>query len=127
MTETQKNECHAIIHSHAAICCGGNLVPIPGVGIAADLVTMTTMACALAGVFGGSITESAGKAIAIAAIKRTVLKQPLKTLTKEAAKIVPILGWIVSATVSVSMIEAAGWAMANELDARFGEKRIGIA
>ena len=30
MTESEKNKCHAIIHSHAAAVAGGNLVPVPG-------------------------------------------------------------------------------------------------
>ena len=116
MTEEQKNKCHAIIHVHAAACCAGNLVLVPGVGIAADLVAMTTMAMSLSGVFGGSITEEAAKGLAVAALKRTALKQPIKTISKELAKLIPIDGPAFSSAVSVAMCEAAGWAIANDLD-----------
>ena len=54
--------------------------------------------------------------MAIAALKRTLLKHPVKVVTKELFKFIPILGQIVAPTLSVVMIEAAGWAMAKELE-----------
>ena len=122
MTEAEKEKCHYIIHTHAAACGGGNLVPIPGVGIAADLVTMTTMAMALAGVFGGSVTEEAAKGMAVAALKRTALKQPIKVISKELAKLIPWAGPVFSASVSVAMCEAAGWALAGDMDKKFSKQ-----
>lgn len=115
MTEAEKSKCQAIIHGHAVAAGAGNLIPVPGTGIAADIVTMTTMAMALAGVFGGSIPESVAKNMAITAIKRTALKQPIKTLGKELSKFVPILGQMVAPAISVGMLEAAGWALAEQL------------
>lgn len=119
MTEEQKKECHLIIHSHAVANGGGNLVPVPGLGLAVDMVTMTTMAIALAGVFGGSVTQEAAKAMAVAALRRTVLKQPMKVISKELAKLIPFLGSAVSATVSVALLEATGWALAHDMDQKF--------
>ena len=119
MTEEQKKKCHMIIHTHTVACSAGNAVPIPGVGIAADLVTMTTMAMALAGVFGGSVTEEAAKGLAVAALKRTALKQPIKVVSKELAKLIPFAGPAFSVAVSATMCEAAGWAIANDLDKKF--------
>ena len=116
MTESQETKCHAIIHSHAAACGAGNLVPVPGVGIAADITTMVTMCMSLSAVFGGSITKEAAEGLAIAALKRTVLKQPIKVLTKELSKLVPFLGQLVAPAISVVMIEAAGWTLAKELE-----------
>lgn len=122
MTEEQKKKCHMIIHSFAAAAAGGNAVPVPGVGIAADLIAMTTMAVALAGVFGGSVTEEAAKGMAVAALKRTALKQPIKVITKELAKLVPFAGQAFAATMSAALAEATGWALANDMDAKFGKK-----
>lgn len=116
MTESERSKCHTIIHTHAVAAGAGNLVPVPGLGVAADLVTMTTMAMALASVFGGSITESVARNMAISAIKSQMLKQPLKTITKEVTKVIPILGSAVASTISVGMLEAAGWALADDLD-----------
>jgi uncharacterized protein (DUF697 family) len=116
MTSDQEKKCHAIIHSAALGAGGGNLIPVPGVGIAADIVAMTTMTMSLAGVFGGSLTEVAAKGMAVTAIKNSMLRQPIKTLTKELSKFIPILGQVVAPTISVTMIEAAGWSIAKELD-----------
>ena len=84
MTEEQNKKCHAIIHSCAVACGAGNVAPIPGLGIA-----MTTMTMSLA-----------AKGIAIAAIKKTMLKQPIKTMTKELSKLVPGLGQIVAPSIT---------------------------
>ena len=115
MTEEEKSKCQKIIHGHAAAAAAGNLVPIPGVGLAADTVTMTTMAMALAAVLGGSITESVAKNMAINAIVATIKKQPVRMIAKEVSKVVPIVGQLVAPSISVAMLEASGWLLADEL------------
>ena len=115
MTEEEKSKCKKIIHGHAVAAAAGNLVPIPGVGLAADTVTMTTMAMALAAVFGGSITEAVAKNMAINAIVATIKKQPVKVIAKEISKVVPIVGQLVAPSISVAMLESAGWLLADEL------------
>ena len=119
MTEDQESKCHYIIHSHAVAAAAGNAVPVPGLGIAADMVTMTSMTMSLCAVFGGSLTQEAAKALAIAAIKNTMLKQPIKTLTKELSKLIPGLGQIVALSIWVVMLESAGWVLAKELEQKF--------
>ncbi|MCZ8158374.1 MAG: hypothetical protein O9256_00525 [Rhizobiaceae bacterium] len=116
MDASQKKQCHAIIHAHAVAAGAGNAVPVPGLGIATDMVAMTTMAMSLCAVFGGNIKEEAAKTLAIAAIKNTMLKQPIKVLAKELSKLVPGLGQVIAPSVTVVMLEAAGWVLANELD-----------
>lgn len=115
MTPEIKNKCHTIIHSHAVAAAAGNAIPVPGLGIATDMVTMTTMTMALCAAIGGSITEEAAKTMSIMAIKNTMLKQPIKTITKELSKFIPILGQIVAPSISVVMLESAGWLLAKEL------------
>lgn len=115
MSAEQKTKCKVIIHSHAAAVAGGNAIPVPGLGIAADMVAMTSMSMSLCGVFGGSLTEEAAKVLAISAIKNTMLKQPIKTIGKELSKLIPFLGQIVAPSISVVMLESAGWILANEL------------
>lgn len=122
MTENQETKCHAIIHSHAVAAGAGNAVPVPGLGIAADMVTMTSMCMSLCAVFGGNITEEAAKTLAIAAMKNTMLKQPIKTATKELAKFIPFLGSVVAPSISIVMIEAAGWTLAKELEQKSKNK-----
>jgi hypothetical protein len=54
-------------------------------------------------------------------MKNTMLKQPIRTLTKELSKLVPGLGQVVAPSIAVVMIEAAGWVLANELATKFGK------
>ena len=124
MTDDDKSKCQKIIHGHAVAAAAGNLIPVPGVGLATDTVTMTTMAMALAAVFGGSITESVAKNMAINAIVATVKQQPVKVIAKEISKFVPIVGQLVAPSVSVAMLESAGWLLANQLAAERDTKKI---
>lgn len=119
MNEEQRNRCHTIIHTHAAAAVAGNLIPIPGVGMATDTVVMTSMCMNLSTVFGGNINEEVAKGIAIVTIRNTVLKQPLEVLVKELSKLVPFLGQIVAPTISVTMLETAGWSVAQTLSEHF--------
>lgn len=121
MTESQEKKCSYIIHSHAVAAAAGNAIPVPGLGIAADIVTMTSMTMSLCAVFGGNLSEEAAKTLAIAAIKNTMLKQPIKTLTKELSKLIPFLGQVVAPSISVVMLEAAGWALAKDLERKFAK------
>ncbi len=116
MNSEQNTKCHAIIHSAAAAAAGGNVVPVPGLGVAADTLAMTTMVMSLASVFGRSIPENVAKGMAIVALKRTLLKQPLKVVTKELSKFIPFLGSVVAPAVSAALIEAAGWQIVNEIE-----------
>jgi uncharacterized protein (DUF697 family) len=121
MTSEQENKCHKIIHTAAIACAAGNAVPIPGVGIAADILVLTTMSISLAAVFGANVTEGAAKGLAIAALKKTITKQPIKVITKELVKLIPWAGSVVSSSISIAMTEATGWAIANELDRKYNK------
>lgn len=124
MTPQQEKKCHAIIHSHAVAAAAGNAVPIPGLGVAADMVTMTSMAMTLCAVFGGSITEETAKVLAIASVKNTMLKQPIKVITKELSKFVPLLGQVVAPSISIVMLETAGWVLAKDLEEKLKNKEL---
>jgi uncharacterized protein (DUF697 family) len=124
MTEQQTRACHKIIHSAAVGAGAGNLAPVPGVGIAADMVAMTLMASSLAAVFGASISEEVAKGMAVTALKNTMLRQPIKVLAKELSKLIPFAGQLVAPAVSAGMIEAAGWALANDM-ARYAQRQNG--
>ncbi|EGJ09037.1 hypothetical protein [Rubrivivax benzoatilyticus] len=127
MNDEQKRKCHAIIHAHAAAAAAGNAVPVPGLGVATDTVAMTSMAMSLCGVFGGEMTQEAAKVLAISAIKNTMLKQPIRMLAKELSKLVPGLGSIVAPGISIVMLEAAGWTLAQELEGRFRRASVSAA
>ncbi len=157
LTSYQEDHCHEIIHTHAAISGGANLVPIPGLGATADIGAMVSMGVALHKFFqedieyetkkvieelkhkirsnaegdsaaitgitmglgisgvgflvGENIAESVIKELAIQAIKSVASK----SVAKELIKFVPIIGQIVAPAISVALIEAAGWTLANSL------------
>ena len=115
MTESEKSKCKAIIHGHAAAVAAGNAATfIPGLGAAVDKAALVTMTLALASVFNVSITQTAAMSTAVAALKKYVGKQVLK----EILKIVPGAGTAASAALTISIIESAGWSIANEFASR---------
>lgn len=116
MTTDQEKRCKQIIHTHAALAAAGNIVPIPGVGLAADLGTMTTMTMLLASELGGDIPTSVARNLSVAGLKKMILRQPLKMIAASGSKYVPFIGTGISASFSVAMLEAAGWSLAKELD-----------
>ncbi len=118
MTREQEKKCHAIIHSHAAVAAGANAIPIPGAGFAVDMAAMTSMGMLLAGVFGMDIKRKAVKAMALGALKRQLIKHPVKAAAREFCKFIPGIGQWLAPTLSVALTEAAGWAMVWEMDAK---------
>lgn len=116
MTEEQRSECHKIIHSMAIAAGAGNAVPVPGLGIAADIATMTTMSIQLSKIFGSSISDSVAESMAKSALGTALKKAPGKVIAKELSKFIPGLGSIVAPAISVGLLEAAGWEMAYRLD-----------
>ena len=117
MTTANVNaKCHAIIHSAAVASGVGNAVPVPGTGWAADTIALTGMAISLASVFGKDLTKSAASAMAVAALKKQFLKQPLKYIGKELGKLVPWGGQAAAAVVSAGLVEAAGWSMVKQFE-----------
>ncbi len=113
--ESIESKCKAIIHTFAAAAAAGNLIPAPGAGMAADTIALTSMAMALSAVFGDPISENVAKNLAIAALKETTLNQPIKLISKEVSKFIPILGQLVAPSVSATVLESAGWVMVREL------------
>ena len=95
----------------------GNLIPIPGVGVLADIGSLTMMARDLAIVLGNEECKNAeaAKAFTIGIAKRVFLKQPIKMIGKELAKFIPFAGQIIAGGISAAMTEAVGWSMVKSL------------
>ena len=108
--------CHTIIYAAAAASGAGNIVPVPGLGLAADMATMTTMAISLASVFGKELRGAEARKVAYAALKKAVCQQPLQYASRELLKFVPWVGSAVSAMLAVNLTEAVGWQLAEEFD-----------
>ena len=78
MTDKQKAECHAIIHTASASCAGvgAGLAQLPGSDNAVITPIQLTMTISLGRVFGKSLTESTALAaigsVAASTVGRTV-------------------------------------------------------
>lgn len=114
MNNIQKRKCKNIIHAWSAVAGTGNLLPVPGTGFLADTAALAMMARGLAEVFGDDKSAAAAKGIAVATIRRVLLKQPIRAIGKELCKLIPFAGQAVSASISVGIAEATGWAMARD-------------
>ncbi len=115
ITEDEKKKCHVVIHTHALLVGAGNAVPVPGLGFAADVGTMTTMAIALSQIFNDKpLDKNVAISLVTGILKRLLLKYPIRMLAKEASKIIPGLGQVVAPTISIGMIESAGWVLVNQ-------------
>ncbi len=115
MTEEQRIKCHTIIHTAAAGAGAGNLVPIPGTGLAADTIAITAMTMSLSAVLGLNITNEVAKGIGIMALKEVIMRQPVKCFVKECVKIIPFFGQAFSGAVSAGIIEVAGWQLCKNI------------
>lgn len=74
------------------------------------------MAVSLAAVFGEDLPKSAAKALAVSALKKQVLKQPVKYTAAKLSSFIPWLGQVIAPTVSAALVEATGWAMVSEFE-----------
>ena len=146
MNNSEKIKCHAIIHSFAIASGAGNAVPMPGAGFAVDISCMASMCMSLAAVFSQDYTDAMKENLLKVTLIRTLTKQALKELAKqpkkkaakelatflakniikqmsvksavkESSKTIPVLGVLISSTLSVAMIEAEGWRLAKTMDA----------
>lgn len=107
MNKNQLTKCNLAIHSASAASAVAGAVPIP----VADAIPITTaqvsMVLALGKVFDSNITESTAKGL-IGAAASTFVGRSL-------IKLIPIVGWGVSAAVAAGVTEAIGWTIAVDL------------
>ena len=116
MTDEERGKCHWIIHTAAVATASTSFAPVPGLGVAADMTAMATMAVSLAAVFGQELTTAMAGGLAYGMMKKTICEQPKKYLKKELAKVIPFWGQAISAGISVALTEAAGWQLAESFD-----------
>lgn len=114
MTQTQKDECHGIIHtaSAAAGAAGAGLAQIPGSDNLVIAPIQLTMVIALGKVFGKQISESAANAAIASAAANTIGR----TATQFLVGWIPGWGNTINATTAAGLTEAMGWLIADQFD-----------
>lgn len=104
MNKSQFTKCSIAIHTASAASGVAGAVPIP----VADAVPITgaqvTMVLALGTIFDTHITESVAKGLIGAAASTFV--------GRNLVKMIPVVGWGISAAVAAGVTEAIGWTIA---------------
>ena len=107
MTQSQITACNVAIHTASGACGVAGAIPIPVADAVPISAAQVTMVIALGKVFDQKISEAAAKG-AIGAAAATFVGRNL-------VKIIPIVGWGVSAAVAAGVTEAIGWTIAVDL------------
>ncbi|MBK1986788.1 hypothetical protein A0J48_004390 [Sphaerospermopsis aphanizomenoides BCCUSP55] len=112
MNEHQKTKCHQIIHGAALSGAGlaAGMAQVPGADVPLLMGIEITMTISLGSVFGISLTESAAKSIVLAQIATIAGRGVSQALVGW----IPLFGNAINAGTAAGVIEAMGWAIAND-------------
>ena len=112
MTAEEKSRCHRIIHTAAvsAAGVGAGMAMMPGADVPIIIGIEVTMTIALGGVFGVSLTESAAKSIVLS----TAGTIAGRGISQGLVGWIPGLGNVINASTAFGVVEALGWAIAND-------------
>lgn len=112
MEKEKKKKCRKIIHSAAvgAAGVGGGMAQLPGMDVPVIVGIEVTMTIALGAVFGISLTESAAKSIVLA----TAGTIAGRGITQGLIGWMPGIGNLINASTAFAIVEALGWAIAND-------------
>lgn len=118
MTEKQRKECHAIIHtaSAAAAGVGAGLAQIPGSDNALLTPIQLTMTISLGKVFDIQLTETTAKA-ALGSVAASTIG---RTVSQVLVGWIPGFGNAINATTAAGLTESMGWMLANDFDKQSG-------
>lgn len=104
MAEDQIVKCNMIIHTAAVASGVAGVIPIPVADALPITAAQVTMVLALGKVFNQNITDSSAKGLIGAAASTFV--------GRNLVKLIPVIGWGVSAAVAAGITEAIGWTIA---------------
>lgn len=116
MTQDQILKCNGVIHTAAVASAVSGFIPIPCADAVPITAAQVTMVIALGEIFDQEISSSAAKGL-IGAAAATFVGRNL-------VKLIPIVGWFVSAGVAASVTEAMGWTIAVDMAKNCKDKKI---
>lgn len=108
MNSDQKSNCHKIIHTAAGF--GAGIAQLPGADVPIIIGIEITMTISLGAVFGVSLTESSAKAIVLA----TAGTIAGRGISQGLVGWIPLFGNMINAGTAFTVVEALGWAIAND-------------
>lgn len=104
MNGDRLKKCNIAIHTSSAAAAAAAAVPIPVADAIPITASQITMVITLGKIFDTAITESIAKSMVSAAASTFV--------GRSLVKMIPVLGWGISAGVAASVTEAIGWTVA---------------
>lgn len=104
MTKKQFTECNVAIHTASVAAAAGGGIPIPVMDAIPITTAQISMVLALGKIFEQKVSEASAKGIVAAAASTFV--------GRNLVKLIPIVGWGVSAAVAAGVTEAIGWTVA---------------
>ena len=104
MNKDQITKCNIAIHSASIASAAAGAIPIPVADALPITAAQVTMVMALGKIFDAKVTESVAKGLIGAAASTFV--------GRNIVKMIPILGWGISAAVAAGVTEAIGWTIA---------------
>lgn len=107
MNKDQLTKCNIAIHTASVASAAAGAIPIPVADAVPITTAQVTMVLALGKVFDAKITENAAKGLIGAAASTFV--------GRNLIKLIPVVGWGVSAAVAAGVTEAIGWTIAVDL------------
>jgi uncharacterized protein (DUF697 family) len=112
MNPEQKKKCHAIIHGAATSGAGAaaGMAQLPGADVPVLIGIEISMTIALGAVFGISLTESSAKSFVVAYLA----SYAGRGISQALLGWIPGLGNAINAGTAFGLIEAMGWAIAND-------------
>lgn len=124
--EEKRQNAKTIIHKSALAAASGNIIPIPGVGFAADIGAIISMNQRVKGLYAlGDVSKRGLGATTLhnvlrygseGFVKQQLAKFAVRMGVGEVAKFIPLLGQFVAATISVTIIEYVGEQMIEDFE-----------
>ncbi len=114
MTDSQRTQCHAIIHTATAACAavGGGMAQLPMADAVPITAAQVTMVISLGKVFDKALSESAAKAIMAGVSGAAIGRLVSQTLVGW----IPVIGNAINAATAASITEFLGWKVAEKFD-----------
>jgi uncharacterized protein (DUF697 family) len=116
MNDSQKNKCHAIIHSTAVACAGigAGMAQLPDSDNIFIVPLQVGMIVSLGAVFGIELSESSARA-GLATVTATMVG---RGISQVLVGWIPVWGNALNATTAFAVTQSVGWAMAKDFAAR---------
>lgn len=111
MTKDQIAQSNVAIHTAAVAAGAAGFIPVPVADAVPISAAQVVMVVSLGKIFDQTISDSAAKGL-IGAAASTLVGRSL-------VKLIPVVGWVASASVAAGVTEAIGWSIAVDFAKKY--------